>query len=51
VGSGLYKVISAQSGDALDDDNIPAGTQSTSSQVVQFTPNGNDTQQWKLTKQ
>ncbi|WP_260735508.1 RICIN domain-containing protein [Tunturiibacter lichenicola] len=51
VGSGYYKVISAQSGDALDDDNIPAGTQSTSSQVVQFTPNGNDTQQWKLTKQ
>jgi polygalacturonase len=51
VGSGYYKVISAQSGDALDDDNIPAGTQSNSSQVVQFTPNGNDTQQWKLTKQ
>jgi polygalacturonase len=51
VGSGYYKVISAQSGDALDDDNIPAGTQSTSSQVVQFTSNGKDTQQWKLTKQ
>lgn len=51
VGSGLYKVISALSGDALDDDDIPPGTESTSSQVVQFTPNGNTTQQWKLTKQ
>jgi polygalacturonase len=51
VGSGFYKVISAQSALALDDDNIPAGTQSTNSQVVQFTPNGNTTQKWKLTKQ
>ncbi len=51
TGGGFYKVISAQSALALDDDNIPAGTQSTNTQVVQFTPNGNTTQQWKLTKQ
>ena len=51
VGDGLYKIISLKSGDALDDNNIPPGTKSTKTQVVQFTPNGNDTQQWKLTKQ
>ena len=51
TGSGYYKVISAQSGDALDDDNIAPGTKSTNTQVVQFTPNGGSTQQWKLTKQ
>ncbi len=51
VGSGYYSVISAQSGDALDDDKIAPGTQSTNTQVVQFTPNGNTTQKWKLTKQ
>jgi Ricin-type beta-trefoil lectin domain-like len=51
VGNGLYKVISAQSGLALDDDNIAPGTESTNTQVVQYTPNGNPTQQWKLTKQ
>ena len=51
TGGGFYKVISAQSALALDDDNIPAGTQSTNTQVVQYTPNGGSTQQWKLTKQ
>jgi polygalacturonase len=51
VGNGNYKVISAQSGDALDDDNIPPGTETSNTQVVQFTPNGGSTQQWKLTKQ
>ena len=51
TGSGYYKVISAQSALALDDDNIAPGTQSTNSQVVQYTPNGGSTQQWKLTKQ
>jgi polygalacturonase len=51
LGSGNYKMISAQSGLALDDDNILPGTQSINTQVVQFTPNGNTTQQWKLTKQ
>ena len=51
VGNGYYKVISAQSGDALDDDNIASGTKSTNTQVVQFTPNGNTTQKWQLTKQ
>ncbi len=51
IGGGLYSVTSAQSALALDDDDIPPGTKSTNTQVVQFTPNGNTTQQWKLTKQ
>ena len=51
TGNGFYKVTSAQSDLALDDDNIAPGTKSTNTQVVQYTPNGGDTQQWKLTKQ
>jgi polygalacturonase len=51
TGGGFYKAISATSALALDDDNIASGTQSTSSQVVQYTPNGGSTQQWTLTKQ
>lgn len=51
AGNGWYKITSAQSGLALDDANIPPNTQSTSSQVLQWTPNGGDTQLWKLTKQ
>ncbi|MDW5267429.1 MULTISPECIES: RICIN domain-containing protein [Acidobacteriaceae] len=51
LGNDYYKVISTQSGEALDDDNVPPNTESTNTQVVQFTPNGNSTQQWKLTMQ
>ena len=51
TGNGYYKVISVPSDDALDDDNIAPGTKNTNTQVVQFTPNGGATQQWKLTKQ
>jgi len=51
TGNGFYKVLSAQSTLALDDDNIAPGTESTNTQVVQFTPNGGSTQQWELTKQ
>ena len=51
VADGLYKIVSVKSGDALDDNNMSPGIKSTNTQVVQSTPNGNDTQQWKLTKQ
>lgn len=51
AGNGWYKITNAQSGLALDDANVPANTQSTDTQVLQWTPNGNDTQLWRLTKQ
>ncbi len=51
VGGGFYKLISATSALAVDDDNVAPGTQSTNSQIVQFTPNGGSTQKWTLTKQ
>ena len=51
LGNGLYKVSNVQSGKALDDDDVAVGTKSTDTQVVQFTPNNNDTQKWMLTKQ
>ena len=51
LGDGWYKIINAQSGLALDDANISSGTQSTNTQVLQWTQNGNGTQLWKLTKQ
>ncbi|WP_035803829.1 alpha-L-fucosidase [Kitasatospora mediocidica] len=45
VADGVYQLVCARSGKALDDDN----TSSAGSQVVQWTVNGGTPQQWTLT--
>ena len=51
IADDLYKIINVKSGDAAEAGSAGPGAKSANTQVVQATPTGNATQQWKLTKQ